>query len=243
MYRLVEDETQRELLTAVDVDGFFVSSSADSTVITLIGTSSSPSTVPVLFEDVELQIWDVHSREIGSYYIGRVEITGINSRQTTHGQTDLEATFFGYGKSYPYARAIWAQWVQETPRETGQWKSLPAEAHRSWLHVAQQAWFRTGHKAEKQGAGSVCEIEGADLANIDSFYCALGEAVNGPGGYFGSNINALADCLINSGARKTAPFSLGWHDFEASRDRLGSQDFDEVVSVLGDFDIQISPLP
>ncbi|WP_327590963.1 barstar family protein [Nonomuraea sp. NBC_00507] len=28
-----------------------------------------------------------------------------------------------------------------------------------------------------------------------AFYLAMGEAINGPGGYFGRNLDALDDCL------------------------------------------------
>jgi RNAse (barnase) inhibitor barstar len=38
-------------------------------------------------------------------------------------------------------------------------------------------------------------VEGARIENLEDFWQALGEAVNGPGGYFGTNLDALNDCL------------------------------------------------
>lgn len=41
----------------------------------------------------------------------------------------------------------------------------------------------------------VYEIDGSQVNNLEDFYRLLGEAVNGPDGYFGTNLNALNDCL------------------------------------------------
>ncbi|MEV0401811.1 barstar family protein [Actinoallomurus sp. NPDC050550] len=46
-----------------------------------------------------------------------------------------------------------------------------------------------------------------------------GEAINGPGGYFGWNLDALDDCLGGRrGAR--APFRLVWHDSAVAGEHL-----------------------
>ncbi|WP_196445501.1 barstar family protein [Planomonospora sp. ID67723] len=50
-------------------------------------------------------------------------------------------------------------------------------------------------------------------------YCALGEAINGPGGYFGWNLAALDDCLRGRwGARP--PFRLIRRHAEGARRHL-----------------------
>lgn len=240
MYRFVEDETEREILTATDVRGFFVEPSiGESEIITAVGSSLRPERVPVLFEDVELQVRDVRGREIGGYYIGRVEVTDFRDSVSVPGGTDLALSFFGFGSPYPYAGEIWQTWAQSPPAESGMWKRLLPEAHDSWLHVVQTAWFRTGHQAKRYGDTTTCEIAGADLADIAGFYCELGEAVNGPGGYFGSNPSALDDCLINSGARRESPFRLVWRDFESSRRAIGDEELDDVISVLRQYGIEI----
>jgi RimJ/RimL family protein N-acetyltransferase len=41
----------------------------------------------------------------------------------------------------------------------------------------------------------VYEIDGSAVNNLDDLYRLLGEAVHGPGGYFGVNLDALGDCL------------------------------------------------
>lgn len=63
------------------------------------------------------------------------------------------------------------------------------------------------------------------------FYCAMGEAVNGPGGYFGATLDGLHDCL-RGGSGITAPFDLVWEPPPAAR-------VEAVVSVLRDSGVRI----
>ena len=44
--------------------------------------------------------------------------------------------------------------------------------------------------------GSVYHLDSAHITDFSSFLCALGEAINGPGGYFGSSMGALDDCAV-----------------------------------------------
>jgi len=55
-------------------------------------------------------------------------------------------------------------------------------------------------------------LDGRHITDEDGFYCALGEAVNGPGGYFGWNLDALNYCLRGHWGAQ-APFTLHWHAF------------------------------
>ncbi|MFF1873830.1 barstar family protein [Kitasatospora herbaricolor] len=62
-------------------------------------------------------------------------------------------------------------------------------------------------------------LDGSRITDRASCYAALGEAVNGPGGYYGSNLDALADCL-RGGFGAEPPFTLVWHDAAVARRRL-----------------------
>src|SRR6266496_2594806 len=57
----------------------------------------------------------------------------------------------------------------------------------------------------------VYEIDGERIQDTDGFYTMVGEAVNGPGGYFGRGLDSLNDCLRGGfGRRRTVPSaSLG----------------------------------
>lgn len=74
-------------------------------------------------------------------------------------------------------------------------------------------------------------IDGAEVTDLESFWTVIGEAVNGPGGYFGRNLDALADCLGGGmGTPDGGDFVVEWHDHELSRRALGRE---ETVRQLG----------
>jgi RNAse (barnase) inhibitor barstar len=62
-------------------------------------------------------------------------------------------------------------------------------------------------------------LRGAGITDRASCYAALGEAVNGPGGYYGGNLDALADCL-RGGFGAEPPFTLVWHEAAVARQLL-----------------------
>ncbi|MFW5417739.1 barstar family protein [Nocardiopsis sp. CNT-189] len=65
-------------------------------------------------------------------------------------------------------------------------------------------------------------IEGREVTSLERFWEVIGEAVNGPGGYFGSNLDAFADCLRGGyGTPGDGDFVIEWRDHEASREALG----------------------
>ncbi|WP_330479236.1 barstar family protein [Streptomyces platensis] len=59
-------------------------------------------------------------------------------------------------------------------------------------------------------------LDGRHIVDRDSFSCAIGEAINGPGGYFGWNFDALDDCL-RGGWGATPPFALHGDSSAAAR--------------------------
>ncbi|WP_233579381.1 barstar family protein [Verrucosispora sp. FIM060022] len=67
--------------------------------------------------------------------------------------------------------------------------------------------------------GTTYDLDGRYVTDIEGFYCAIGEAVNGPGGYFGWNLDALHDCLRGGFGART-PFRLVWHDSAVARAHL-----------------------
>jgi RNAse (barnase) inhibitor barstar len=82
---------------------------------------------------------------------------------------------------------------------------------------------------------------------VDSFYCAIGEAVNGPGGYFGWNLDALKDCL-RGGWGAAPPFTLEWQYAEVARSRLVEHRavqgdpatlFELILNIIGDHDVEV----
>ncbi|MEV1005624.1 barstar family protein [Nonomuraea sp. NPDC050202] len=212
-----------------DIVGFFIGQEDTRQEVILHGASPIPM-LPKLFKDVELQTLDIHGEIIGTYYIGRVETLTAHKSKANESLRDLTVSFFGYTCPFSFAGEIWRRWASGPPTRPNEWTEHPPEAHASWLHVVQQAWFSSGRLAKRYSNDPGYVIYGQTMANIDSFYCALGEAVNGPGGYFGSNLDALSDCL---GSREQEPsFRLTWHNSEAFTERVGNGFLREVLAVL-----------
>lgn len=58
-------------------------------------------------------------------------------------------------------------------------------------------------------------LEGARIRTLEDFWREIGQAVNGPNGYFGHNLDAFADCL-----RAITDFTLEWRDHKLSQRNL-----------------------
>ncbi|MBO0912935.1 barstar family protein [Streptomyces laculatispora] len=65
-------------------------------------------------------------------------------------------------------------------------------------------------------------IEGSRVTGLEQFWTVIGEAVNGPDGYFGRNLDALADCLGGGmGTPDDGDFVIEWRDHALSVHALG----------------------
>ncbi|MFI8185749.1 barstar family protein [Actinacidiphila glaucinigra] len=65
-------------------------------------------------------------------------------------------------------------------------------------------------------------LDGTQITTLESFWYVVGEAVNGPGGYFGRNPDAFNDCPRGGfGTPDDDAFEGQWRDHAVSRDHLG----------------------
>jgi RNAse (barnase) inhibitor barstar len=78
-------------------------------------------------------------------------------------------------------------------------------------------------------------IDGRKIKSVKDFYREIGRSVNGPGGYFGANLDALTDCLRGGfGTPENRPFEFEWQHSDVSRRHLtdvqrGNRTFFETV--------------
>jgi len=64
-------------------------------------------------------------------------------------------------------------------------------------------------------------IDGRNIKTVKDFYREIGQAVNGPDGYFGENLDALADCLRGGfGTPSDEPSQFVWQHSDLSRRHL-----------------------
>lgn len=76
-------------------------------------------------------------------------------------------------------------------------------------------------------------IDGSAISSAQDFFDEIGRAVNGPGGYFGANLDALADCLRGGfGTPADEGFEFELTQSDSVRARLDR--FDDVVAVFAD---------
>lgn len=125
----------------------------------------------------------------------------------------------GFADPYPTAGAdlIWARWARALPAERNEWAVLAPSLRRAWLEVVGLHAFEVRVFVEKSGP---FRLDGSAVTDEASFYCAIGEAVNGPGGYFGWNLEAVNDCF--RGAWGAAPeCTVYWDHSDVARQSLG----------------------
>ncbi|MFF5212266.1 barstar family protein [Streptosporangium sp. NPDC000396] len=149
---------------------------------------------------------------------GLLSATVVTARPSRLGDGLLDITLDG-GIEEPTpsgAREIFQMWYDGGPAEPNLWARYDRLLRHEWADLA------AGHRLQglpDKPAGTTYHLDGRFVTDIDAFYCAIGEAINGPGGYFGCNLDALHDCLCG-GWGATSPFRLVWHHSNVARRHL-----------------------
>ncbi|CCK25718.1 hypothetical protein BN159_1339 [Streptomyces davaonensis JCM 4913] len=116
-----------------------------------------------------------------------------------------------------HARPIWEQWFTGPPATKAAWADLDTRRRWAWHDLVRE---RTAYRTiADRPAGHAYELDGRHVTDEPGLYLALGEAVNGPGGYFGGCLAAIDDCLGGTFGY-TAPATLLWHDAATAREHL-----------------------
>lgn len=63
-------------------------------------------------------------------------------------------------------------------------------------------------------------VPGEQIGSLAEFYTVMGEVINGPGGYFGANLDAFVDCLRGGFGTPDGPYALRWVNSAHSRETL-----------------------
>ncbi len=112
-----------------------------------------------------------------------------------------------------YARPIWERWFTGPPSTKGAWANLDTRRRGAWLELVRE------HARRDRPAGHAYELDGRHVTDEPGLYLALGEAVNGAGGYFGGGLGAVDDCLGGTFGY-TAPATLLRRDAATARNHL-----------------------
>jgi RNAse (barnase) inhibitor barstar len=110
---------------------------------------------------------------------------------------------------------VLGHWRTGRPAQKNLWADYDRQLRHHWAGLA---LGRLPGEPDRP-AGTTYNLDGRFVTDIEGFYCAIGEAINGPGGYFGWNLDALVDCLHGSFGART-PFRLVWHNSAVAREYL-----------------------
>lgn len=77
------------------------------------------------------------------------------------------------------AGQVWGLWAEGRPTEPNKWAACDAEGRQFWLGTA---LHNHGHGGQDRPPGTTYHLDGRHITDLSGFFCALGEAVNGPGG-------------------------------------------------------------
>ncbi|MCX4981428.1 barstar family protein [Streptomyces sp. NBC_00572] len=116
-----------------------------------------------------------------------------------------------------FARPLWERWLAGPPTTPGAWAGLDTRRRGAWHDLVRERACRRTH--EDRPAGTAYTLDGRHVTDEPSLWLALGEAVNGPGGYFGGCLQALHDCQ-GGGFGFTAPSTLTWRNSDVARAHL-----------------------
>ncbi|WP_461007286.1 barstar family protein [Streptomyces capparidis] len=135
-----------------------------------------------------------------------------------------------------HTRPVWQRWLAGPPDAPGAWSGLGTRQRAAWLDIVRTRGCRRTRQDDRP-AGHAYELDGRHVTDVPGLHLALGEAVNGPGGYFGNCLAALDDCL-RGGFGCTTPATLLWRDSGTAREHLSralapdGRPFDPFAEVL-----------
>lgn len=115
---------------------------------------------------------------------------------------------------------LWEKWRIAPPMSINEWSSLKEDERREWLEIVRYQSFEKEVFIDK--TNGTYYLDGTYITDYSSFFCAVGEAINGPGGYFGFDMMSLRDCL-RGGFGAKIPFTIVWNNANISSEKLDKE--------------------
>ncbi len=188
--------------------------------------------------NMHLQVLDLAGRCIGSYWVPDITMQDWHAREPGL----LDCSMVGWVGMPPDIDApeVWDAFRVGPPAAKNNWAELPPGRREAWLEVISKYKPATPLAETRQLPRQSVTLDGRFIVDPASFFCAIGEAINGPGGYFGCNIPSLHDCL-RGGFGIEGDFVLNWQNYNVAQSNLnmvldteGSNSFlDVILDVFG----------
>lgn len=115
---------------------------------------------------------------------------------------------------------IWEKWRASNPIQINEWAVFDEDHRRAWLKVV--STYHVERRDDEESVQKLFFLDGTYVTDYCSFFCALGEAIRGPGGYYGFDFNSFIDCL-HGGYGARAPFTLIWKNVQVAQKSLDLQ--------------------
>ncbi|MEV8378360.1 barstar family protein [Kribbella sp. NPDC056861] len=196
-------DDNQAIAACADIDGLF---SDGPQVAKLIGCRPEPpfrralDSLPgsaVRRRQVHVAVHSVDETGVVSEVIG----AGLQGAVTAVSPSDLgddllDITFDSavFGSLPAGARTIWDLWQVGRPTEPRLWLRYDRVLRHHWSGAA-LAHHRQDSPDRPPSASY--HLDGRGITDVESFYCAIGEAINGRGGYFGWNADSLHDITFD----------------------------------------------
>lgn len=116
---------------------------------------------------------------------------------------------------------LWDLWREKIPVNKNEWTDLSEKKRRGWLEVVKLYNSQVKSRHEEK-VNQTINLDGSYITDYYSFFCALGEAINGPGGYFGDDFSSLRDCFCG-GFGAVPPFTLIWSKSHIAMKKLDKE--------------------
>ncbi|WP_235332262.1 barstar family protein [Paenibacillus terrae] len=158
--------------------------------------------------NLNISILNDDEKVIGSYFYHLSKSYVIHKFSYNKGVFNLELTGTIENKPTPVELRLWEFLKGTHPVESHIWRGFSKQEQASWLTVIRL--YSAPHLSSKRDErGEIYTIEGEYISDFTTFFIALGEAINGPGGYYGFSLDSISDCLCG-GFGALGPFTIHW---------------------------------
>ncbi len=188
----------------------------------------SQKSTNIYINNLYVTIINKYEEPIGSYYFYLSEPVSFYKTEFIDNGTNLELIGILTQIASSEAIKLWDLWREESPTKKNQWADLSEEERRGWLEIVKMYNFQIRHEYEEKVHQTI-NLDGTYITDYYSFFCALGEAINGPGGYFGDDFSSLRDCLCG-GFGIISPFTIIWSKSHIAMKKLNKEAWIRAIS-------------
>lgn len=156
---------------------------------------------------------------IGKYYFSlREEIHYYKDGFPNNG---ANLKMVGILEDFPCDEALecWDLWRVSAPKTKNEWTILSEGGRRGWLEVVRQYRCCVGPQPVRR-INETFYLDGTYITDYPSFFIAVGEAINGPGGYYGSTLDGFEDCLCCGEFGTWGEFTIVWKNYQVAKEHL-----------------------